>query len=197
MTRPALTPEEKRALTSARQTAVRNAWKNEQELVREGKGTRDWTIEEQKELLESGSVDGYEGHHMKSVSLYPKYAGDADNIQFLSTDEHLNGAHQGSYHNATNGYYDPETKTMNEFHGKELRPVEAKELSKSYVGAEENIYKGSIDGGTDSFSGKDYTGDIDGASIGDTSSDYLGEAAQFKENSTTNDVSVESSYGID
>ena len=197
MIRTAVTPEEKRALTSARQRAVRNAWKNEQDLVRDGKGTRDWTIEEQKELLESGSVDGYEGHHMKSVSLYPDYAGDADNIQFLSADEHFNGAHQGSYHNTTNGYYNPETMTMIEFSGNELHPVEARELSESYVKEEENAYVGSIDEESASPGSEDYTGNIDGASIGGTSSEYLGEAAQSEESAETNGESAESSYGID
>ena len=68
--------EEKRRLANESQNAVRKAWKQERERVQEGKGTRKWTLEQQKEILDRGSVRGYEGHHMKSVSLYPEYAGE-------------------------------------------------------------------------------------------------------------------------
>ena len=124
--------EERRQLTNARQNAVRQAWKEEQDRVKEGKGTRNWSVDEQKELLETGRVKGYEGHHMKSVSEYPKEAGNPQNIQFLSEDEHLNGAHQGSYHNATNGYYDPDSGTMKEFSGDELEAPPEIALSDTY-----------------------------------------------------------------
>lgn len=107
--------EEKKRLSYERQNAVRKAWKDEKSRVSDGYGTRKWSAEEQEELICRGAVRGYEGHHMKSVSLYPEYAGDSNNIQFLSEEEHLYGAHNGSYHNLTNGYYDPETQTMNEF----------------------------------------------------------------------------------
>lgn len=127
-----LTNEEKKRLSNERQRAVRNAWKEEKERVKSGQGTRDWSPAQQKELIQRGAVSGYEGHHMKSVSLYPEYAGDSKNIQFLSEEEHFE-AHQGNYHNATNGYYDPETQTMNEFNGDELIPTQASELSELYV----------------------------------------------------------------
>ncbi len=117
-----LTAEEKRQLTNARQTAVRNAWKNEKGLVAKGQGTRDWSRKEQQELIKRGAVKGYEGHHMKSVSKYPKYAGDPRNIQFLNEKEHLK-AHQGDYHSPTNGYYNPKTGRMHKFRGDELKPV--------------------------------------------------------------------------
>lgn len=129
----ALSNEEKKELARARQSAVRHAWKEEQARVKEGLGTRDWTPSQQKEIIERGSVKGYDGHHMKSVSEYPEYAGDPKNIQFLTETEHFEGAHQGSYHNLTNGYYDPETQTMNEFEGDELREVPVNELSDKYA----------------------------------------------------------------
>lgn len=122
-----LSNEEKRAINRDRQNAVRNAWKEEKNRVERGFGTREWTVSEQKELLESGTVSGYEGHHMKSVNLYPEYAGDPQNIQFLTSDEHLYGAHSGSYHNLTNGYYDPEAHEMHEF-GEGLEPVPIHQL---------------------------------------------------------------------
>lgn len=117
-----LTNEEKKQLSYQRQNAVRNAWKEEKNRVSEGIGTRKWSENEQKELLEKGRVSGYEGHHMKSVKLYPEYAGDSNNIQFLTEDEHLYGAHKGDYHNLTNGYYDWESKQMVEF-GEELQEL--------------------------------------------------------------------------
>jgi len=98
-----------------RRSAVREAWKNERAYVREAKGTRDWSQSEQREIVAKGKADGYEGHHMKSVKDYPQYAGDPQNIQFLNHSEHINGAHKGNTQNATNGYYNPETKTMNGF----------------------------------------------------------------------------------
>lgn len=73
--------EEKLQLNRDRQKAVRNAWNREKELVGKGKGTVDWSAEQQKELMETGRVKGYEGQHMKSVNEYPEYAGSADNIQ--------------------------------------------------------------------------------------------------------------------
>ena len=38
--------------TSEASKAIRAAWLKEQELIAEGKGTRDWTSEQQKEILE-------------------------------------------------------------------------------------------------------------------------------------------------
>ncbi len=96
-----------------RQQAIKQAWKNEQELVRTtGKGTIDWTPEEMQELINTGKVKGYEGHHMKSAAEYPDLAGDSRNIQFLKgrrmdVNEHLD-AHGGNYQNSTHGPYNPE-----------------------------------------------------------------------------------------
>ena len=70
--------------TSERNKAVATKWIIEQQLVREGKGTRDWTVDQQRDILERGKAyddDGvaFEGQHMKSVAAYPDYAGDPDN----------------------------------------------------------------------------------------------------------------------
>lgn len=127
-----MTNEERKQLTRERQNAVRHAWKEEQERVRNGKGSRDWTLAEQKELLEKGSVKGYEGHHMKSVTSFPEHAGNSKNIQFLNEDEHLNGAHKGNFHNKTNGYYDPQSKTMSNFKDDELVEVPVNDLTQKY-----------------------------------------------------------------
>ncbi len=90
---------------STRSRVVREAWANEVELVREtGQGTRKWTQAEIDELLTTGKVKGYQGHHMKSVKGYPHLAGDPDNIQFLTRKEHLL-AHGGNWRNITHGRY--------------------------------------------------------------------------------------------
>ena len=63
-----------------RNKAVRRAWIKEQELVQEGQGTREWTPEQQKDILEKGRAydengKAFEGQHMKSAEQYPKYQG--------------------------------------------------------------------------------------------------------------------------
>lgn len=112
-----MTPEikEKRRLTNLRQKAVRDAWKEEKELMEQGRCTRPWTKDEQQELRDTGRVKGYYGHHMKSVAKYPEHAGSYKNIQFLTNDEHIQGAHQGSTRNLTNGYYNPKTGEISKF----------------------------------------------------------------------------------
>lgn len=131
--------------TSEASKAIRAAWLKEQELVSEGKGTRDWTPDQQKEILELGKAyyhsddpddinDGkaFEGHHMKSAEAFPEYQGDPENIQFLSRPEHQ-AAHGGDYRNPTNGYFDPVTKTTRDFGQNKYEPCEIIELSEPVV----------------------------------------------------------------
>ena len=90
---------------TCRGNAVRKAWQNEQELVREtGSGTRSWTAAQKTELLETGKVRGFVGHHMKSVKGFPDLAGDPSNIQFLTRAEHFL-AHAKNWRNITYGRY--------------------------------------------------------------------------------------------
>jgi len=119
--------------TQEAQKAIASAWEKEKELVSVGKGTRDWTPEQQKDILERGkaySNDGraFEGHHMKSVSAFPEYQGNSDNIQFLSREEH-SLAHGGSFQNPTNGYYNSISGETSEFNADELIPCKV-ELSR-------------------------------------------------------------------
>ncbi len=105
--------------TAEASKAVALAWANEQQRVKEGKGTRDWTPDQQKDILERGKAydengRAFEGQHMKSVEKYPEYQGDPDNIQFLTKEEHL-AAHQGNWQNPTNWYYNPVTKEYLDF----------------------------------------------------------------------------------
>ena len=97
-----------------RRKAVASAWKQEKNRVVEGKGTRDWTQAEQREIILKGKAKGYEGHHMKSVDGHNSRAGDPNNIQFLTRKEHF-AAHNKNFHNNTNGYYNPKTGVMTSF----------------------------------------------------------------------------------
>ena len=118
-----------------RNKAIRKAWKREQELVSEGKGTRDWTQEQQQDILDPDKGKAYDengyafvGQHMKSAAKYPEYQGDPDNIQFLTNEEHL-AAHKGNWHNPTNWYYNPDTKEYVVFGEDEIIPCKVIELS--------------------------------------------------------------------
>ena len=118
-----------------RNKAIKQAWEKEQQLVREGKGTRDWTKEQQQDILDPDKGKAYddqgrafEGQHMKSAAEYPEYQGNPDNIQFLTRDEHL-AAHKGSWQNPTNWYYDPVTKEFHDFGDGDIVPCKIIELS--------------------------------------------------------------------
>ena len=116
--------------------AIEEAWKREQELVKQGKGTRDWTPEQQKDILENGKAydeegRAFEGHHKKSVAAYPEHQGNPDNIQFLTRDEHQQ-AHGGNYQNSTNGEYNPIDNTTIDY-GDELIPNKIIDLSNPIV----------------------------------------------------------------
>jgi hypothetical protein len=105
--------------TAGSSRAIREAWENEKRLVLEGKGTRDWPEEQQKQIMEKGKAYddkglALEGQHMKSFSAHPEYRDDPRNIQLLSRREHL-AAHGGNWTNQTNGYYDPASKIMSDF----------------------------------------------------------------------------------
>lgn len=118
--------------------AIRLAWEREQELVRGGKGTRDWTEKEQKDILnpdmgKAYDEDGkaFEGHHMKSAEAYPEYQGNPENIQFLSRTEHTR-AH-GGWRKPTNGYYDYTTGITYDFDEEGFIPCEIIELSNPVI----------------------------------------------------------------
>ena len=128
-----------RSIIKERNKAIRQAWEKEQQLVQEGKGTRDWTKEQQQDILNPDKGKAYdnkgrafEGQHMKSAAEYPEYQGNPDNIQFLTRDEHLE-AHKGSWQNPTNWYYNPITKEFTYFSDGEIIPCKIMELSNPIV----------------------------------------------------------------
>lgn len=47
--------------TSEANKAILAAWEKEQDLVREGKGTRDWTQEQQQDILDRGKAYDEDG----------------------------------------------------------------------------------------------------------------------------------------
>ncbi len=123
-----------------RNKAIRLAWEKEQALVSEGKGTRDWTEAQQKDILDPSKGKAYdddgrafEGQHMKSAAEYPEYQGNPDNIQFLTRKEHLE-AHKGSWQNPTNWYYNPETKEFVDFGDSQPIPCKVLNLSEPVQG---------------------------------------------------------------
>ena len=119
--------------TSNADKAIRAAWEKERQLVFECKGTRNWTPEQQQDILVKGKAyddDGkaFQGHHMMSVEAYPEYQGDAGNIQFLTRAEHIL-AHNGYTGNPTNGYYDPITGETTLFCDNKYEPCKVIELT--------------------------------------------------------------------
>lgn len=118
--------------TAESNKAILAAWNKEQELVQEGKGTREWTPEQQRDILEKGKAyddDGvaFQGQHMKSAEMYPEYQGDPGNIQFLTRAEHLE-AHNGNWRNPTNWYFNPVTKEKFDFGDGPFIPCEIIQL---------------------------------------------------------------------
>ncbi len=94
----------KRILDNLRKRAVSDAWRMERRLVEKtGRGTARWTKAQKAELLKTGKVEGYVGHHINNVKDYPKMAGNPNNIEFAKKGADHLGKHGGNYRNSTNG----------------------------------------------------------------------------------------------
>ena len=128
--------------TAESNKAILAAWIKEQELVKEGKGTRNWTPQQQQDILEIGKAyddngKAFEGQHMKSAEMYPEYQGSPGNIQFLTRAEHLE-AHDGSWQNPTNWYFNPVTKEKIDFGDGPFIPCEIIQLSAPTISLMDN-----------------------------------------------------------
>lgn len=133
-----LSEEQQKQIKKERTKAVNEAWKREKTLVENGKGTRDWTKEQQEKILKDERVPDFQGQHMRSVSYGKTFeerlsiAGNKNDIQFLEAtkdnNEHLK-AHSGNWKNVTNGYYDVKTGKMNDFGKGEPHMPPIKKLS--------------------------------------------------------------------
>lgn len=130
--------EEEKEIKNAKKRAIKAAWKEEKEAVLQGKGSRDWTPEQQKQIVEKGKLHSFAGHHMRSVSSGKTHeekiaiAEDKNDIQFLDTspsnNEHF-AAHNKNTRNRTNGYYDVKTGRTKSFGEKAPDPPRRTELS--------------------------------------------------------------------
>ncbi|KZC14038.1 Teneurin-2 [Dufourea novaeangliae] len=75
--------ERHRILKHAHKRAVERAWEIEKQLVMSGfQGRGDWSKEEKDELINRGTVNGYEGVDIHSVHRYPQLADDPGNVAF-------------------------------------------------------------------------------------------------------------------
>lgn len=201
--------------TSKADKAIAAKWEVEKALVKEGKGTRDWTPEQQKSILEKGKAyddngKAFEGQHMKSVEAYPEFQSDPNNIQFLTRDEHLD-AHKGSWQNPTNGYYDPNTGTMHEFTDESVEPAPIIDLTEPYASSEtaeqtNDDYMGTAGTGTTVSSEViDEAENINAASNteqsqekSNNSEEYMGSVGNISDNTQENNgPSEENSSGED
>ena len=120
--------------TAEASKAILAAWEKEKELVKNGKGTRDWSQEQQRDILIKGKAYdengfAFQGQHMRSVEKYPEYQGDPANIQFLTRCEHLE-AHDGNWQNPTNWYFNPVTKEKLNFGEGPIIPCKIIQLTK-------------------------------------------------------------------
>lgn len=80
-------------LQSKRNKAVNDAWKQEKQNALNGTSKYNWSPAEKAELLETGKVKGYAGHHMKPVNeligtAKESLISSADDIVFLSNKAH-------------------------------------------------------------------------------------------------------------
>ena len=92
--------QQKQSISYLRRTAVSKAWKQEKELIQStGQGSRRWKESEISEIVETGKVKGYAGHHINDVKNNPNLAGNPNNIEFLKTgNKKSGGAKKGSEH---------------------------------------------------------------------------------------------------
>ena len=92
------------SLDAQRRAAVRDAWKQERANVAAGKpGSVNWTAAQKAELLQTGRVSGFEGHHINSVNGNPQLARDPNNIKFVEGRAGNLAEHGGNFRNPTRG----------------------------------------------------------------------------------------------
>jgi len=97
------TPKKPPVSNYLRQKAVKLAWRQERTLVKAGGGTRDWTKRQREQIIRTGKLKHYEGHHLKSINGHTKkWAGDPRNIKFVTRREHLR-EHRRNFRNETTG----------------------------------------------------------------------------------------------
>lgn len=69
--------------SAARQRGVELAWRYEKKsILMGGKGSENWTAAERREIVETGSLRGSQGHHQRNVALHPEDQANPHNIKF-------------------------------------------------------------------------------------------------------------------
>lgn len=68
-----------------------------------GRGTYRWTAAQKAELLQTGRVSGFQGHHINSVKGHPGMAGNPNNVEFVKGSAGNLAKHGGDFRNATQG----------------------------------------------------------------------------------------------
>ncbi len=108
-------------MTKLRREGIDAAWRQEQALVRVGGGTVGWSKTQREELLRTGRVSGYRGHHINNVAALPEQAGLANNIEFKTVKGHTD------LHSSNGGFGQP-TKGPHIDRGKQYRDLTGKDL---------------------------------------------------------------------
>ncbi|EJX0633971.1 hypothetical protein ODD08_004052 [Salmonella enterica] len=91
-------------LDKDRRSGVAKAWRQERRLVKlTGRGTYQWTDAQKAELLATGRVKGFEGHHINSAEAHPDLAATPDNIKFVDGRTEYLQEHNGNFQNTTTG----------------------------------------------------------------------------------------------
>ena len=138
-------------IQKARSRAVKEAWEKEADRVREGRGTWDWTVEQQAELLSRShtnnpGVSGFEGSHMLSAKDYPEHAGNPDNIQLIPTIAHYDGVHERNPREHTpNGIYNAETGEVMPIEDGKIPALREIELTDRYDPEQKNFHDANPD----------------------------------------------------
>ncbi|BES99420.1 EGF-like domain [Nesidiocoris tenuis] len=78
--------EKERLLHHAKTAGMKKLWHREREAVRNGlpgSSSKEWTHQEEQELLKQGYVSGFDGEYIRDVKLYPELAEDPFNLRFV------------------------------------------------------------------------------------------------------------------
>jgi RHS repeat-associated protein len=94
-----------KAISILRKAAVRRAWRAERKALREsGETSMKLSAKEKDELLKTGKVTGWEGHHINSVNHHSlELAEDPNNIKFVKGRKAHLAEHDGHFQNKTTG----------------------------------------------------------------------------------------------
>ena len=103
------------------------AWEYEQADVKMGgKGSINWNREQRIELLRSGKVRGYVGHHQKNVANQPQHPANPDNIRIIADKDHLPIGHKGDFRKPTDDPFIDKDKMLKHTNRKRVRGNELK-----------------------------------------------------------------------